>query len=103
MFFLIKKIIFIYEFKNLKILVFMSNTVRAGNTARGWNDPPEFLHTAEANNTQNKKTILNKRVSHTLDGIVAVDENDKQSKTLSEPPKIPISNNQTSKSSYFIL
>ena len=81
----------------------MSNTVRAGNTARGWNDPPEFLHTAEANNTQNKKTILNKRVSHTLDGIVAVDENDKQSKTLSEPPKIPISNNQTSKSSYFII
>jgi hypothetical protein len=38
MFFLIKKIVFIYEFKNLKILVFMSNTVRAGNTARGWND-----------------------------------------------------------------
>jgi len=72
----------------------MSNTVRAGNTARGWNDPPEFLHTAEANNTpNNKKTSLNKRVSHTLDGIVAVDnENDKQSKTLSEPPKIPISN-----------
>ena len=28
----------------------MSNTVRAGNTARGWNDPPEFLHSVDPSN-----------------------------------------------------
>ena len=38
---------------------------RPGNAARGWNDPPEFLHNTGA--PINKRTILNQRVAHSLD------------------------------------
>ena len=42
-----------------------------GNRERGWNDPPEFLHTEDSPATTqaapNKRTILNQRVAHTFD------------------------------------
>lgn len=49
----------------------MSQSVRPGNRERGWNDPPEFLHTEDSPATTqavpNKRTILNQRVAHTFD------------------------------------
>jgi hypothetical protein len=50
----------------------MSNSVRPGNREKGWNDPPEFLHTENSDllnqaATSAKKTLLNQRVAHTFD------------------------------------
>ena len=49
------------------------------------------MHSTESDpNTPKKTTLLNKRVSHTLDGKVST-ETDSDAKTLNEQPKIPIS------------
>lgn len=63
----------------------MSQPVRPGNRERGWNDPPEFLHSEGSTTlTPQKRTILNQRVAHSFDG--KVDET--KPETLSEPPKL---------------
>ncbi|CAF0877174.1 unnamed protein product [Brachionus calyciflorus] len=61
----------------------MSNQFRPGNRERGWNDPPEFLHSE--NTTTQKRTILNQRVAHSLTGINANDST--KDEKLTEPPK----------------
>lgn len=72
----------------------MEQAVRAGNRERGWNDPPEFLHPEGSNTSSSATTKLNKRVAHSLDGIVQPSEvATTPLPVLTEPPKIPVSSN----------
>lgn len=61
----------------------MSQSTRPGNRERGWNDPPEFLHSESGIANQNKRTILNQRVAHSFDGK----PDEKNPDVLTEPPK----------------
>lgn len=60
-----------------------------GNREKGWNDPPEFLHSTKDGSvsTPPKKTLLNQRVAHNFDGKVSKDTSSEESK-LNEPPKM---------------
>ena len=65
---------------------------RPGNREKGWNDPPEFLHSsvvdADTTTASNKtKTVLNQRVAHNFDGKVQSQPNADQPKP-NEPPKM---------------
>lgn len=62
----------------------MSQSTRPGNRERGWNDPPEFLHSESGMAGQNKRTILNQRVAHSFDGKPV----EKNPDVLTEPPKL---------------
>ena len=69
----------------------MSDSVRPGNREKGWNDPPEFLHNDSALTGPAKtKTLLNKRVAHTLNGLgpspVQNETAENNSPKLTEPP-----------------
>lgn len=62
---------------------------RPGNREKGWNDPPEFLHSAQEASSNNvpKKTLLNQRVSHTLADLNQPKSTESET-VLSEPPKM---------------
>jgi hypothetical protein len=74
---------------------------RPGNREKGWNDPPELLHNNQeitsSSSTQDsvKRTILNRRVSHTIESLrQKPDEADSNSTlttatTLTKPPTMP--------------
>lgn len=59
-----------------------------GNRERGWNDPPEFLHSQESTGGIPKRTILNQRVAHSLNGLPSSTGNTEQETKLSEPLKL---------------
>ncbi len=68
----------------------MDNSIRPGNVNRGWNDPPEFLHSEEKGlPVSTKKTALNKRVSHSLDGSQKIDQNFVTEKLIIPPSSVP--------------
>ncbi|RNA44536.1 steroid receptor RNA activator 1 [Brachionus plicatilis] len=86
--------------RNHRLKFLMSQSTRPGNRERGWNDPPEFLHSKDSTASQNKRTILNQRVAHSFDGKLV----EKNPDTLAEPPKLstpPISQINTKKEEEF--
>lgn len=67
----------------------MSST-RPGNQCRGWNDPPEFLHdnSEPVNIPTTGRTILNKRVAHSLTPSMPINNsNVNNTGVAASPPK----------------